>query len=143
MTRTRTTSTMTKKRRRKRTRTGSSLNLLAIALVCVSLSAKDKHPKRSTPEAAAVIAVSVFKEPGFAVQGATVELAPAASENTGSKVKPIRGSTDPRGEFAFRVPPVLGQYTVMVSAKGLKSQQKAVSVQGEERVDATFMLEPE
>jgi hypothetical protein len=117
--------------------------LLAIALVCVSLLAADKRSKRSTSEAAAVIAVSVFKEPGFAVQGATVELAPAASENTGSKARALRGSTDPRGEFAFRVPPVPAQYTVMVAAKGLKSQQKAVSVQGEERVDATFMLQPE
>ncbi len=90
-----------------------------------------------------MIAISVFREPGFAVAAATVQLAPAGGENSGFKAKAMKGVTDARGEFAFRVPPLPAQYTVTVTAKGLKSQQKPVSVHGEERVDATFMLEPE
>ncbi len=116
---------------------------LTVVLASMELAAADKPPKSKTPEAAAVIGVSVFREPGFAVGGAHVQLAPAPGQNSSSKAKGQSGVTDPRGEIAFRVLASVTGYTVSVSAKGLKSEQKVVSTQGEDRVDATFMLEPE
>jgi hypothetical protein len=34
-------------------------------------------------------------------------------------------------------------YVVKVAAKGYQGQQKSVAVQGEERADVTFQLQPE
>jgi Carboxypeptidase regulatory-like domain len=94
-------------------------------------------------EPAALIGVSVFREPGFAVPGAEVQLSATPSGQPAPKMKKIKGVSNARGEFVFRVPPGPMQYTVSVSVKGLKPQAKAVSVQGEERVDVTFTLERE
>ncbi len=55
----------------------------------------------------------------------------------------MKGTANSRGEYVFRVPTTAARYTVIASAKGLKSQQKAVSIEGEQRVDVTFTLEPE
>jgi hypothetical protein len=99
--------------------------------------------KKATAESVALIAVSVFREPGFALPGAEVQLVAAPNVQPGSKMKKLKATTDARGELVFRVPPDPMQYKLAVSAKGLKSQEKSVSVQGEERIDATFMLEQE
>lgn len=91
----------------------------------------------------ALIAVSVFREPGFALPGAEIELSAVPGEKTTEKMKPVKATSNARGEFVFRVAPAPMDYRVSVSAKGLKPQQKTVKVQGEERVDVTFMLEQE
>jgi hypothetical protein len=77
------------------------------------------------------------------VPGAELQLSATPSGQSAPKSKKIKAATDARGEFVFRVPPGPMQYTVSVSVKGLKPQQKAVEVQGDERVDVTFMLEKE
>ena len=51
--------------------------------------------------------------------------------------------SSPRGEFAFRVPPGPMAYTVSITAKGYHGAQKTVSVEGLEREDVTFRMEPE
>jgi hypothetical protein len=139
---------MRRKRKRKRTTTGSSLRTLGSALLiagmaaCLALADKPSR-QQAAAEPAALIAVSVFREPGFALPGAELQLSPASGEKPAAKVKKLKAATDARGEFVFRVPPVPMQYKLSVSAKGLKSQDKPVFINAEERVDVTFMLERE
>jgi hypothetical protein len=115
-----------------------------IGAIAGSLPAAEKPRKQKPVESYALVAGTVFREPGFALPGAEVILtaAPDAPSN-GPRVKKQKAATDGRGEFAFRVPPEGMKYVVMVSAKGMKNQEKTVSVQGEERVEVTFMLAPE
>lgn len=138
------TTTTKKKKRRKKT-TGSRLAAWAACLLLASAATglSEKPKKQPTADAAAFIGVSVFREPGYAVPGAELRLSPTGSPATGAKSKPAKGITGPRGEFVFHVPPGPMQYVVSATAKGLATQQKTVSVQGEERVDVTFMLESE
>lgn len=117
---------------------------LAVATLIIGMAfAQSSSRPKAAGEPAALIGVSVFRDPGFALAGAEVQLAPAVEGNSKGKMKKLKGSSDSRGEFVFRVPPGPAEYKVSVSAKGLKAQEKSVSVQGEERVDVTFMLEPE
>lgn len=90
-----------------------------------------------------MVAGTVFREPGFALPGADVTLAPAADHPSGAKVKKQKASTNGRGEFAFRVPAAEAKYILTAGAKGWKAQEKPVSITGEERVDVTFMLDQE
>jgi hypothetical protein len=92
-----------------------------------------------------VIAVSVFREPGFALPGADVTLTPDASEATSKpkqKVKKLHGVTSPRGEYAFRVPLGPRYYILTAAAKNYRPEEKRVAIQGEERVDVTVTLAP-
>ena len=122
-------------------RSGSLLAVLLV-LAPVLLPAAGK-PKKKSADLFALIAGSVFKEPGFAFPGAQVLLEPETEEANGVTLRPQKAITDARGEFAFRVPPIEAKYTLKVSAKGLKGETKKVETRGgEERVDATFMLSP-
>jgi len=113
-------------------------------LTCSGAAEKPSRKSKTDPaEPAALIAVSVFREPGFALSGAEIELMAAPEDESGAKTKKWKATADSRGEFVFRVPPTAMQYTVSASAKGAKAQQKTVTVQGESRFDVTFMLEPE
>jgi hypothetical protein len=85
----------------------------------------------------------VFREPGFAIPGAEVQLALSPPTEAGSKTKKLKTATDARGEFVFHVPAGRAEYVVSTTAKGFKSQQKTVSVQAAERIEVTFLLEPE
>jgi len=117
-------------------RIGSSLVLLA-ALLLAAFAAE----KRKTVEPYALVAGTVFREPGFALPGAVVTVVPKPEEGqTQVKIKKLQAVSDARGEFALRVPPVAMRYTVRVTAKGYQSAEKEVSVRGEERTDATFEL---
>ena len=143
----RTSSTKTRRRTKTRTRIGSSRRsisraaCLGIAAACCLLA--EKPARRAPADSAAVVAVSVFREPGFALTGAEIQLAPGPDDKGSPKIRKLKGTTDARGEFVFHVLPGPAQYEVSVSAKGLKPQQKSVRVEGEERVDVTFMLEQE
>jgi hypothetical protein len=108
--------------------------LLAAALVAYA-AAKNRQTEY------AVIAGTVFREPGYSVRGASVELAPG-DEARKLKVKKMQTVTDSRGEFLFRVPALPASYTVKVKAAELAPQEKPVSVHGDERVDVTFLLAP-
>ena len=98
--------------------------------------------KKKPVEAYAVVAGTVFRDPGFALPGALVTLAMVADQEQ-PKIKKLTAISDSRGEFAFRVSTAAMVYVVRVTCKGYSPQQKQVSVEGEQRVDATFTLNPE
>ena len=142
-----TSSTKTRRKKKTTTRTGSNRRSISLA-ICLLISAAccalaERPGRKTAAESAAVIAVSIFREPGFALPGAEISLAPGPGDKNSPKMKKVRGTSDARGEFVFHVPPGPAQYELWVSAKGLKPQEKVVAVQGEERVDVTFMLEQE
>lgn len=127
------------KKKRKR-RSGTSLLLLLLACVLPAEAAK----KKPVPQSYALVAGTVFEERGYAVPSAGVTLIPDPHPGNGpAKIKKLEATSDARGEFVFRVPPGAMQYTVKVAAKGFQPAEKSVSVQGEERVDVTFQLQPE
>ena len=125
-----------KRKRRKKTRIGSSI--LALALLA-GMAAGEKKPKVS--EVHGLIAVTVFREPGFALPGADLTLE-AFPVEPGSKHK-LKGVSDARGEYVFRIPVEAKKYSVGVSAKGLVSQEKVLAAEGEQRFDVTFLLAAE
>src|SRR5262245_18165349 len=96
------TSTKTMKRNQKttkKTRTKTGSRVLAALFACALLAwAGDKK----TVDPRAVIAGTVFRDPGFALPDATVIL----SIQMDSKVKKLQQTTSTaRGEFSFRVAP--------------------------------------
>ena len=92
-----------------------------------------------------VIAGTVFREPGFALPGAEVSLAPVVDSNAPAAKPPKKqkAAADARGEFVFRVPPGPANYVVTAAAKGMKTVEKTASLTGTERIEVTFMLEQE
>lgn len=120
---------------------GSSL-LAALLLLAPTASADRKR----TAEAYGMIGVTVFREPGFALPGAEIKLAPdpeGVDPATVKKWKGLKGISDERGEFVFRVPTAAMRYSIRAMAKGYLPQQKQVSIEGEQRMDVTFQLAPE
>ena len=95
-------------------------------------------------ESYALIVVSVFREPGFAVPRAEVQLSVEKIDASAGKraSKAQKGLTDARGEIGFRVPPVPGSYQVAVEMEGFESAAKAVTVNRDERADVYIMLKP-
>ncbi len=138
------------RKKRKRTRTGSRLASASRSLIVAALFAacalsfvpaaagKDRKP----PASYAVIAGTVFRDSGLSLPGAEVELTAVSQAEGAHKFKKAKAVSDQRGEFAFRVPPVAGDYKVAVKAAGYQAQEKPVSVAGEVRMDVFFRLEP-
>ena len=125
--------------KRTKTRTGSSL--FAILLVfAAAFDAYGKDKKSSEPYA--VVAGTAFRPPGLALPGARVRISPESGSSGGVKLKFFEAQTDARGEFAFRVPVVPMKWTVNVKSSGYQAQTKTVSIDGEQRVDLSFQLEP-
>lgn len=136
------TTTTAKTRRRKTTKTGSRLALAALVVAQTGWTpvAAQKKADREVP-AYGVIAGTVFRDTGFALAAAEIELAPLASPPR-TKIKKQKEIANNRGEFVFRVPPGPMKYSVTASAKGFNRLQKEVTVHADERVDVTFVLEP-
>ena len=131
-----------KKRRTKTKRNGSKLVTVVfatlLALGCVL--AKDKKSQ----EPYSIVGGTVFRDPGFALPGAEVTITPKLADGSQIKLKITHVISDDRGEFAFRVPPTAAKYTVKATARGFRSDEKITQVDFEgERVDVTFLLEPE
>ncbi|MCX7604106.1 MAG: carboxypeptidase-like regulatory domain-containing protein [Bryobacteraceae bacterium] len=90
-----------------------------------------------------MIAGTVFRDPGFALPGAEVEVARVAPPESGRRPKPLRSRTDGRGEFAFQVPPEPAEYRVTARARGYVMEEKVVRLSGgPERVDVYLTLKP-
>ena len=108
--------------------------LLAVPMAAAALE--------ETPRA--VIAGTVFRDPGFALARAEVVLtAKVAPESSRKKIKPQKALSDARGEFAFYVPPEKAVYVVTVKAIGLEPQEKTIELSGgAERTDTYFTLKP-
>lgn len=92
--------------------------------------------KKAESEPYAVIAGTVFRDPGFALPEANVTLS-----LKGKKLQ--QALTTPRGEFSFRVPPTAATYLVKASFKGFKPDEKEAAVSGEDHLDVTLTLIPE
>jgi len=117
------------------------LRLPMIALLCVAVMPAGEKPKRSkSADVWAVVAGTVFREPGFALPGAKVVLEPDEARAKEIKVKRQELVSNSRGEFAFKVPPLPLRYTVNVTAGGYQGEKKQVEIQGEQRVDVYFQL---
>jgi len=129
---------------RTRTTTGGSLSDVLLVLVAVLVfagpAAAEKKPKKNgeASEVSSVIAGTVFRPPGFALPGAEIEVTPEAE----GKAKKFKAVSDARGEFALRVPPVPMKYKVDVKCNGYQPQHQVVAIEGEQRKDITFQLEP-
>ncbi len=128
---------------RKRTtrRLGSSLALAGAVALLLS-GARGAGKKKREPESFAVIAGTVFRDSGLALAGAEVTVESEAGAKPAGKQRKLKAASDTRGEFALRVPAAPVRYNVSVRAPGFQPQQKAVSVQGGERIDVFFRLEP-
>lgn len=113
-----------------------SRRLAAVALWCAcGLAAGDKKPAPY-----AVLAGTVFRDPGFALPDAKVVLL------LGAEPKPKKlqeAVTNYRGEFLFRVPPKEAAYVLRASLKGYHPEEKEVKISGEEHIDVNFVLAPE
>ena len=90
-----------------------------------------------------MIAGTVFRTPGFALPGTEVTLQPDKAGAANVKVKTQKTVANGRGEYAFRVPAVPLRYTVSVRAKGFLAEKKQVQIEGEQRLDVYFELQPE
>ena len=107
--------------------------LLLPALLCVAgVSGQVAKPY-------AVVAGTVFRDPGFAQPGASVTLALKAAPAK----KLQQQASSPRGEFAFRVAPGPDTYLVTATLKGFRSASQEIEIQGEEQINATLLLVPE
>ena len=132
---------MRRKRRRNPTKIGNKLKiLLAAALVLGSAFSLQGAEKRKQPAAPpAVVAGTVFREPGFALSGVEVTLAP---EKSPVKAKKLKAVSDSRGEFAFHVAGEEARYNVSVKANGFEPQEKTIAVASGVRIDVFFQLKP-
>ncbi len=122
--------------RRKTTKTGASrFAFLLLTISLFGLAAQKPEP--------AVVAGTVFREPGFALPGAEVELVRVVPPDSGRRAKPLRTRTDSRGEFAFQVAPEAAEYRVTARARGYVMEERIVRLSGgPERVDVYLTLKP-
>jgi len=131
-----------KRKKRSGTSAVRGLGLAAAVLACILPVHAAK--KKNVPEGYSLIAGTVFSANGYALPDADVALTPDPQpESAALKVKKLQAVSDSRGEFAFRVPPGAMHYIVSASAKGYRAAQKRIILQGEERVDIAFQLDPE
>jgi hypothetical protein len=108
-------------------------------LLLAATAAGPAQEKKKQPPPSAVVGGTVFREPGFALPGAEVTI---EAGEIGRKFKKMKAVTDHRGEFLFRLPPGPAAYKVSARAKGFETQEKQVSVSGEEHQDVFFQLKP-
>jgi hypothetical protein len=93
-----------------------------------------------------LVAGTVFRGSGHALPGAEVRIQAVRPEGEvpAEKLpKPQRAVTNFRGEFTFRVPAKPMRYTLSVKAAGFTPAAKDVAIQGDERIDVSFLLEVE
>jgi hypothetical protein len=100
---------------------------------------------RKSAEPYALIAGTVFRDSGFALAGAevTVTAEPGPGETRTVKLRKTKAVTDGRGEFAVRVPVAPMRYRITVRARGFRTQEKSVQIEGDQKVDVFFQLEPD
>jgi len=108
--------------------------LAQIGLVQITLA--QTKPKAG-PEA--VIAGTVFRDPGFAQPGASVVLTvkSAPAKKLQSRI------SSPRGEFTFRIPAGPNRYLVTATLKGFQTAREEIEIQDQEQINATLLLIPE
>ena len=124
-----------------RRKSKSTLVLLLPALCLAQLLplAQGRQKAGSDAVVDAVIAGTVFRDPGFAQPGASVVLALKSAP-----AKKLQHQiSSPRGEFTFRVPAGPNSYVVTATLKGFQTARQEIEIQGEEQINATLLLVPE
>jgi hypothetical protein len=112
----------------------AQITLVQIGLVQAMLA--QAKPKAG-PDA--VIAGTVFRDPGFAQPGASVIL----SLKSAPAKKLQHQISSPRGEFTFRVPAGPNRYLVTATLKGFQTAREEIEIQDQEQINATLLLVPE
>lgn len=107
---------------------------MALLLTCLASGIAAEKPK-----AYAVVAGTIFREPGFVLPNAEVVLRMAAPPGV-KHPKPLATRSDGRGEYAFRVPAGKAEYAISVKADGFMGEEKPAKVEYDERVDIYFTL---
>jgi hypothetical protein len=116
---------------------GSSFSACLALFALLSVPALPGEKKK--PEAFAVVAGTVFRDPGFALPEAKVTLL-----SKGGKPKKLQEAvTTYRGEFSFRVPPKEATYVIKAAMKGFRPEEKEAAIAGEDRVEVNLVLIPE
>src|SRR5579859_3263638 len=128
---TRTTRTKTTTMRRK-PKSAAGLFLLPALFWAHSLPAQGH--KQQAPYA--IIAGTVFRDPGFAQPGASVVLALKSAPNK----KQQQQISSPRGEFSFHVPAGPQTYLVTATLKGFQTAREEIEIQDQEQNNATLLL---
>lgn len=108
---------------------------MALLLLCLCGAAAGEKQKSY-----AVIAGTVFREPGFTLSGAEVVLRVTTPPPSAKRPKSLTARSDGRGEFAFHVPAGKSEYSVSVKAEGFVGEEKPAKIESEERVDIFFTL---
>jgi hypothetical protein len=129
-----------RKKRKKRTGSSAAFLLILALLACPAWASSRKE--KSPPAPVAIIAGTVFRTPGFALPGAEVTVVPKSAESGGVKFKKLQAVSSRRGEWAVRVPAVPMEYTIYVKCSGYQSQQSTAVIEGEQRRELNFILEP-
>lgn len=123
--------------------TRQAVRFAVLVVVSIAIGAAWSAEKPRKPqEPYALIAGTVFRDPGLALPGAELTLAPDPTSKPASKFKKQKALSDGRGEFALRVPAAPMRYHLHVEARGYESETKDIAIQGEERVDVSFRLAP-
>jgi hypothetical protein len=121
---------------RRKSNAAASLLLLPAWLWATGLAAQGTNRKA---EPYAVVAGTVFRDPGFAQPGASVVLALKSAPTK----KLLQVISSPRGEFSFRVPAGPNTYVVTATLKGFQTADQEIEIQGQEQINATLLLVPE
>jgi len=129
----------TRRKKRSRKRIGTSLILFLAAVLFPAWAAGSK-----AAQSYALVAGTVFQQSGYALPGAAVTLAPDPQPGVRlpKGLKKTHTTSNSRGEFVFRVPAGPMHYTLKAEANGFLSQEKSVEIQGEERADVAFQMQP-
>ena len=123
----------------------SSLIVVLLALCAVEIllpagrAQGTRQKARKEAEPYAMIAGTVFRDPGFAQPGAAVVLVLKSAPNK----KLQEQISSPRGEFVFRVPEGPNTYLVTATLKGFQTAREEIEIQGQEQMNATLLLVPE
>ncbi len=126
-------------RKKKRTKRIGSSVLPVLLLLATAAARGDKKQKEL--QTYAIVAGTVFRESGYALPGADVTIVPDPQPGqTAVKIRYPKAVSDNRGEFAFRVPVTAMRYTVTAQMKNYDPQRKTVDVEGEQRLDLSFIL---
>lgn len=90
--------------------------------------------------AEAVVAGTVFRDPGFALPNAEVTIEAAGPDQKFKKLKTLSGG---RGEFTFRLPETRRTYVIQVKARGFVASTAKLEIEGGATETVTFTLMPE
>lgn len=132
-----------KKTRRMKRKTGASLLLSAFAFAgFLACAPAFIQPAPAAEKQQAIIAGTVFRDPGFAFPRVEVTLTPVTLPPGVKKLKPMKTATDVRGEYSFRLPAGAARYKVEASAPGFAAEQREVDIAASERIDVYLTLKP-